>query len=468
MRTFSREVELLLVLLTVLAVWPAPALGADLLEEMELNGPSENRIDLVITGDGYTVAEAALFRQHTSDLVEGIFGETPWAGYRGLFNLYRVVSESVESGADHPSAGVYRDTYFDAQFDYYDIERLTYADEGKILSVVAGLLPEVDQVVLLINDTAYGGSGGTVAMASVHPDSVYILVHELGHATGNLADEYPDPYPGYPPGDPEPNVDVDSTFDAIKWNAWIEVGTPLPTDPAGATSDYLPVGAYEGARYQATGIFRSAPHCLMQSLSYRFCDVCRQAMVLGFYALVDPVGSVSPASLEVSVDRGRPDLLPVIFSASTVEPEPGSPLPVLWKLDGQEVHDGSSFAFDPDAQGVPNGSYTLKAEVADPTAWVLQDPEALLVSTRSWTLTVLGAGSDAGPMDPDSGAQDGGTQPPKDGGPGCGCGAPRGGGAPIALGLVLFFLGWRRLRIRGARPEASLSPRAGRTRKTSW
>jgi hypothetical protein len=440
----------LIALLLALLGFPGAARGADLLEEMETNGSPDNRIDLVILGDGYTASQADLFRQHTEELVEGIFGETPWEAYRGLFNIYRVVSESAQSGADHPSTGLYVDTYFDAQFDYYDIERLTYADEGKILSVVAGLVPEADQIVLLINDPAYGGSGGTVAMASVHPDAVFILVHELGHSTGNLADEYTEPYPGYPPGDPEPNVDLDSDLALIKWADWIELGTPLPTPFASATGDYTPIGAYEGARYQATGIFRSAPHCLMQSLAYRFCDVCRQAMVLGFYSLVEPIDEVSPATMEVLVDRGRTDLLPAIFTASVLEPVAGSPLPVVWTLDGAGVGAGSEYAFDPNAAALPNGSYGLSVRVSDDTPWVRQDPDGLLWSERSWTITVMGtgvdAGADAGPFDPDSGLADGGNLPPKDGGRACGCASadPRAGLGLLLVLFVLFVLAARR------------------------
>jgi hypothetical protein len=194
------------------------------------------------------------------------------------------------------------DTYFDGTFDYYDIERLTHADEVKVLEVVTGLVPEVDLVVLLLNDGAYGGAGGVVPMVSANAQSIQILVHELGHSFANLADEYTDPFPDYPPGDDEPNVDFDATFADIKWNVWIDGGTPLPTPLAAATDAYHPVGAYEGARYLTTGIYRPAPHCLMQSLSYAYCDVCREALVRGMYLQVTPLDAALPAGTTATVD----------------------------------------------------------------------------------------------------------------------------------------------------------------------
>ena len=105
------------------------ARAADTLETVEVNGPTENRIDLVIIGDGYTASEAERFREHTDVLLLGLFSTVPWSGYRGAFNIYRIVTQSNESGADHPSQGIYRDTYFDSTFDYLDIERFTYGKQ---------------------------------------------------------------------------------------------------------------------------------------------------------------------------------------------------------------------------------------------------------------------------------------------------------------------------------------------------
>ncbi len=451
-----RRRALWLAALSLLVLDAGAARAVDRLETIEQNGPSDNRIDLVITGDGYTAAQADAFRQDAERLLEGLFGAPPWSAYRGMFNLYRVVTESAESGADHPSQGIEVDTYFDSQFDFYGVERLTYADEGKIVSVVSDLLPEVDQIILLINDPTYGGSGGTVAMASLDPDAVYIVLHELGHTFADLADEYTEALPGYPPGDPEPNVDFDATtFADIKWNAWIESGTPLPTLLSEATDAYHPVGAYEGARYLTAGIYRPAPHCLMEQLTYTYCDVCQEAMTLAFYSWVDPVDQSTPVIPQVEVDRGG--TLPVRFQLDLVQVTDPAALSVQWWLDDREVDAGTALAFDPNALGVDNGAYTLTAQVRDDTPWVRSDPDGLRESARSWTVTVVGGvGVDAAPAPADGGSGedggDGGTAPPPGGG-GCGCSST---GTPLSVLLPwLLLCAWW------------ISRRGGRTRRSA-
>ncbi len=399
------------VLVSFLMLLGNTARGNDILEEVLITGSPDNRVDLVFTGDGYTSAQANLFRSHVENLMGVIFSETPWSGYMGFFNIYQVITQSNESGADHPSQDIYRDTYFDSTFDYYGIQRLTWANVSKIITVVTELVPQVDQIVLIINDPAYGGSGGTVAMVSVHQDSGRILLHELGHSLGGLADEYTDPYPGYPEGDHEPNVDFNYTFDEIKWNLWIDPGTPLPTLMSNAIDNYNPVGAYEGARYLSTGIYRPAPNCIMRTLNHRYCDVCREAMVQGFYGFVEPMDWVAPSSANLVVDRGSGDLLPVLFEAEPVSTMTGDSLEVGWRLDGQPLHDGPELAFDPNGLGLQNGEYSLEVVVVDSTTWVRKDPEERLVSRHLWNITVVGEAPDGGTLPVDAAVGDASLAP---------------------------------------------------------
>ena len=53
----------------------------------------------------------------------------------------------------------------------------------------------------------------------------------------------------------------------IKWSYFIGV------------KGYENVGAYEGAYYYATGVWRPTLNCLMKSLGQQFCPVCREAIV---------------------------------------------------------------------------------------------------------------------------------------------------------------------------------------------
>jgi len=451
----SRRSVAVAVGLAWLAVTPAPARAVNTLETVDQTGPADNRIDLVIMAEGYTVAEAGVFRSHADNLVTGLLAYEPWASYRGAFNIYRVVTESSESGADHPSQGLYRDTYLDATYDYMGIERLLVVNEALAATVATELLPEVDFVVVLVNDELYGGSGGSVATVSATDVAVQILAHELGHTFADLADEYTDAYPGYPPGDGEPNVDFEFAFDRLKWSAWVEPTTPLPTRMSDAVTDYLPVGAYEGARYLETGIYRPAPACIMRSVEYDYCAVCVEALVLAVYGWVEPIDDVTPAPGPVTMDRGDPTTYPVQFEVDTPAMGGDEGLTVTWWLGDLEVGAGTALALDLATVGPDNVTRELRCEVTDNGDLVRTDPSDALTSERSWTVQIVGTGPDSGVgPGPDAGG-DPGTEPR-----GCGC---RSATPPTAIGLWLI-LAWLAIRRRVCRTRGT----AWRRRRDPW
>ncbi len=110
----------------------------------------------------------------------------------------------------------------------------------------------------------YGGSGGAIAVASTHASAVELVLHESGHTFGLLADEYTESPPACS-NTSEPaqaNVTRQTARAAIKWNAWIDAPTPLPTV---STQPGL-VGLYEGARYCTTGLYRPTFNSKMRTL----------------------------------------------------------------------------------------------------------------------------------------------------------------------------------------------------------
>lgn len=54
------------------------------------NGPTTNRIDLVIVGDGYTELELGDYAAEVNNLVVGFFEESPLDEYASFFNVHRV------------------------------------------------------------------------------------------------------------------------------------------------------------------------------------------------------------------------------------------------------------------------------------------------------------------------------------------------------------------------------------------
>ena len=282
--------------------------------EMELRSAaaanSGNRVDVLIMGDGYASGEHAKFDADAANLISNFFSITPYSTYRNFVNTATLFTASTQSGADHPpfsascastpfpsccadptaqtdaKAGTFVTTAFDATFCSSNIHRLLVVDNAKVLAAAAAS-PDWDQIFVIVNDTTYGGGGGSLSTVSTNPTALSIAQHEYGHSFTELTDEYQTPFPGFPACSDmtspacEPNVTDQQDRASIKWNDWIAAATPLPTP---ATAQYnSAVGLFEGARFLSTGMFRPRQNCLMRALGQPFCEICRQEYVFQLY-----------------------------------------------------------------------------------------------------------------------------------------------------------------------------------------
>ncbi|MCC5877139.1 MAG: hypothetical protein JJU11_13040 [Candidatus Sumerlaeia bacterium] len=236
------------------------------------SGPDGNRFVFVILGDGYTQEnlDAGIFDEHVEVFLEALRGREPWGDYMNLVNVYQINVVSNEEGADNIDGpdGPLVDTYFNTAFWSEGIERLLAPNiQGWGRAALAANqtvgVGMWDQIVLLVNTTKYGGSGGNLAVGTANEWAPEIILHELGHSVAGLADEYSTPYPGYPPGDREPNVSFAPSGAGLKWLPWVEEGTPLPTPDTEEFNEV--VGSFEGARYLEEGIYRPWRSCLMRT-----------------------------------------------------------------------------------------------------------------------------------------------------------------------------------------------------------
>lgn len=316
---------------------PDPSLRDGLVSWTKIkdSGDDENRLVIVVMGDGYTLDNLnnGDFAQNVNDMVLTMGAAEPWDIMMDLTNIYRIDVESNEQGADNEVYGVYKDTYFNSSFWVNDIERaLALTGDGTSKAyALADLVARAgvwDVILVLVNSTKYGGTGGGVATSSVHSAAPEIVLHELGHSFGNLADEYETEYPGFPPGDWEPNVDYDYAGAGLKWLPWVEAGTPLPTPEV---SPYLDVvGAFEGARYLSSGIYRPVYNCKMRSLGPDFGPICQEAHIREILNLVTMADDVFPdTAISHAIDETGVNLgvIPVSLSGLTYE----------WSLDGEPV-----------------------------------------------------------------------------------------------------------------------------------
>ena len=148
------------------------------------SGPRDKRVNIVIVGDGYTASEKPKFLAHLKTVADVVVQDEPLTEYADYFNIYGIFVASRQSGADDPSQGVQRDTYFDASYS----GRLLTITVSKAFNVINAFVPEADMEFVVVNDDTYGGSGGQVAVASFAAPE--IIAHEAQHSFSGLGDEY--------------------------------------------------------------------------------------------------------------------------------------------------------------------------------------------------------------------------------------------------------------------------------------
>ncbi len=292
-------------------------------------GDPATKLDFLILGDGYTAAERPKFERDAKRLVAILFATSPFKERQQDINVWGLCPPSADSGISRPSQGIHRRTAIGATYDAFDSERYVLAFDNRTFRDVAANAP-YEVVEILANSQTYGGGGIFGLYSTVAADSLwapYIFVHEFGHHLAALADEYYTSDVAYLPSaervEPwEPNVTALLDPAALKWKDLVAPGTPLPTPwPKAEFEAYSKatqerrreirkanrpesemdalfteeqahetallgrgpyagkVGAFEGANYEARGMYRPETDCIMFTRDkVPFCAVCRRAI----------------------------------------------------------------------------------------------------------------------------------------------------------------------------------------------
>jgi hypothetical protein len=302
------------------------------------NGPAATKVDLLVLGDGYTAEERQGFHEDVQHLMDALFAAEPFKSRKGDFNVRAIDIASPRSGVTDPRAGTWTTSPLGLSYNAFDSERYILTYENRRLREYAALAP-YDALILLSNSEKYGGGGiynlWTTAAAR-NSQREYLVVHEFGHSFAGLGDEYYSSQVAYedftPPGvEPwEPNVTALLDPENLKWKDLVAETTPLPTPwnqaaydevvlayqekrqkmrAAGASEDDMTtlfaevkaqtqpmlegeayfgqVGAFEGAGYEAKGLYRPAADCIMFTRNPEdFCPVCARGVerVIDLYA----------------------------------------------------------------------------------------------------------------------------------------------------------------------------------------
>ncbi len=314
------------IMIVAAAVSPAVAEEGEHLESLRVVqvgpiGLPALRVDLVILGDGYVAEDfrpQGKWEIDSARLAKNFFEKLPFKTLRHLFNVHLVEVRSQDRGADSSPGSDEKRTAFDSTYGFTGIDRLLVCQDQQAVLKAARNAPALDMILVLVNDSRDGGSGGEeddipLSTCSTEPTAYETAIHELGHSFANLADEYvdeaiADQYPLPQDGDfSQANVTlvklVDTStparlMETLKWAHFLE-------EP-GAAKKYGK-GYYEGAYYRKRGIFRPAVACAMgsQGGTGGFCFVCLAEMTRAIHRTSGraPGGGVFPE--EVPRLKGR-------------------------------------------------------------------------------------------------------------------------------------------------------------------
>ncbi|MCQ2153750.1 MAG: IgA Peptidase M64 [Bacteroidales bacterium] len=235
-------------------------------------GDPKDCIDVAILAEGYAAGELDSFYASAATSVGSIFSHEPFGSNRERFNFLAVGAESADSGVSVPRDGKWCQTAVGSNFDTFYIERYLTTDHIFDMHDILEGLP-YEHIIILANTPVYGGGGiynSYTLTTAEHGKFQPVVVHEFGHSFGALADEYDtdsydDPY-YFPDVEPwEENVTTRVDLKS-KWQDMIDAGVPG-------------VGLYEGAGYQAKGVWRPGADCRMRTnTATEFCPVCRRAL----------------------------------------------------------------------------------------------------------------------------------------------------------------------------------------------
>jgi len=293
------------------------------------SGPANEKVDIVILGDGYTADETEKYQNDVKRLAGELFAVEPFKSRKSDFNVSAVETPSEVSGVNRPHPGVFKRTALSTSYSSFDSERYVLAYDNRTIRDVAATVP-YDYMFIIINEETYGGGGifrlySTVAVDNSFSD--YIFVHEFGHSFAGLADEYYTSSVSYEMDkitiEPyEYNITALLDPDNLKWKHLVDKSTPLPTPwekdkydnfsqniqkerkelraakvpeaevealferekkESAAILDHMEytdkVGAFEGGGYMKYGLYRPYADCIMFTRNKQhFCPVCQDAI----------------------------------------------------------------------------------------------------------------------------------------------------------------------------------------------
>ncbi|WP_412031931.1 M64 family metallopeptidase [Malacoplasma muris] len=226
---------------------------------------------LTIYGDGFMKNQQDKFFEEAKKSADHFLLQSPLDELAPIIKIYAVgvVSNTdVVQGGDKDGINIEdeRDTYFHTRYYTNWIERLlTCNPEGqrKLRELEKVFSPHSDQSLVLSNSTKHGGSGGSIAVASLSQGAPNVFVHEFAHSAAGLADEYwEEGYAGE-----YANKTRESDPEKVPWKRFIGLNG---------------IGVYEFKDQKPTSSspkhYKPSQVCKMYAHAQPFCEVCKEEL----------------------------------------------------------------------------------------------------------------------------------------------------------------------------------------------
>ncbi|QUI24038.1 fibronectin type III domain-containing protein [Vallitalea pronyensis] len=227
-------------------------------EKILYNGPDSQKVVYTVLGDGYTAYEQDKFIEDVNHIIDKMFLDEPYSQYKSSFNVYAIKVISNVSGASMDPNNLI-DNYFGSTFWYAGMERLLVPTRSsRVYEVARNHVPDYNQLIVLVNSSKYGGSGGTISTCSTNSQSSELNLHELGHSFAGLSDEY---WAGSQYARENINMTRDNNPATVRWKQFLYQDG---------------IGIYE---HDSPGWYRPHQNCKMRYLDSPFCLVCKKAHV---------------------------------------------------------------------------------------------------------------------------------------------------------------------------------------------
>ncbi len=357
---------------------------------VENHGPSTNRVNYAILGDGYLAADlvgGGVFEQHINAAMAkrftAIIGQ-PYARYRNFVNICAIKVVSTGAICGSSALGCCGS----------DSSRLANCNATSASTAFSQNLPAsfmMDWRAIMLNGSSWWNTGAALMLWSGgNKDAGAAALHEGGHGFHALNDEYGDctgacgmntngtGTAGSAGG--QVNMCGDPTTTDNKWTMW------LGYDQTGATGIQ---GTWTGA---GSNRYKPSQNSMMNSLfgtnpNTSFNSVSREKMVMDIWQRVVPIDSTVPPAGAVA---GAMPLKVNVIDPAVID--------VDWSVDGAVVAAKGGTTFDVAARGLAAGSHTISAKAYDNAGMdlVRQVPGttfgrqywARSVQTVTWTVAI--------------------------------------------------------------------------------